>query len=174
MDAPSIVKWIDWGRGGGERSDETEPSLFVRVPYAERVFLCSMEMGWPFGAYPEWLGEFWHRRWPPPIRRAQTLPHGSDDFAGWFAMEEKAAEVFLNALSAIIRNGRDNLPETLELPRFEPAGFGFGDDAVDLRSPTSKYRYALYRDGLALLGSPPPRRTVGHRMWLPGEGLRVD
>ena len=27
-------------------------------------------------------------------------------------MEEKAAERFLNALSAIVRNGRDNIPES--------------------------------------------------------------
>lgn len=174
MDAPSIVRWIDWVRGGGERADEMEPSLFVRVPYAGRVFLCSMEMDWPFGGYPEWLDVFRHPRWWPPIRQARTLPHGRHDFAGWFAMEEKAAEGFLNALSAIIRNGRDNLPEALELPHLDPAGFGFNDDAVDLRSPASEYRYALYRDGLALLGSPPPRRMAGHRMWLPKVGLRVD
>ena len=160
MDAPGIVRWIDWVRGGGERPDESEPSLFVRVPYAGRVFLCSMEMGWPFGTYPEWLDEFWHPRWWPPVLRARGVPRGKDDFAGWFAMEEKAAAGFLNALSAIIRNGRDNLPESLELPSLDPAGFGFGDDAVDLRSPASEYRYALYRDELALLGSPPPRRMA--------------
>ena len=175
MDAPSIVRWIDWVRGGGERSDDMQPSLFVRIPYAGRVFLCSMEMGWPFGGYPEWLDEFWHPRWWPPIRPARTLPRGRDDFAGWFAMEEKAAESFLNALSAIVRNGRDNLPESLELPSLDPAGFGFGGDEAGLRSPAaSEYRYALYRDGLALLGSPPPSRTVGQRMWIPREGMRTD
>ena len=90
-------------------------------------------------------------------------------------MEEKAAESFLNALSAIVRNGRDNLPELLELPSLDPAGFGFGGDEAGLRSPAaSEYRYALYRDGLALLGSPPPSRTVGQRMWIPREGMRTD
>lgn len=89
-------------------------------------------------------------------------------------MEEKAAEGFLNALSAIVRNGRDNLPETLELPRLDPTGFGLGGDDAVLGLPDSEYRYALYRDGLALLGSPPPRRTAGHRTWLPREGMRVD
>lgn len=29
-----------------------------------------------------------------------------DEFTGWFVMEEKAAERFLNALSAIVRNAR--------------------------------------------------------------------
>jgi len=89
-------------------------------------------------------------------------------------MEEKAAERFLNALSAIIRNGRDNLPESLELPRLDPVGFGLGGDDAGLRSLDSEYTYALYRDGLALLGSPPPRRMVGHRAWLPREGIRDE
>lgn len=95
------------------------------------------------------------------------------EFTGLFAMKEKAAEGFLNALSAIIRNGRDNPPEPLELPRFDPAGFGFGDDAADLRSPASEYRHAFYRDGLAQLGSRQPCRIARRWMWLPKEGLRV-
>ncbi|WP_412774054.1 hypothetical protein [Nitrobacter sp.] len=174
MDAPSVVQWIDWVRDDGERPDEMLPSSFIRIPYAGRFFLCSMEMGWPFGGYPDWLDEFWHPRWWPPLRRARTLSWGRDDFAGWFAMEEKAAEGFLNALSAIVRNGRDNLPETLELPRVDPTGFGLGGDDAVLGSPDSEYRYALYRDGLALLGSPPPRRIAGHRTWLPREGIGGD
>ena len=172
MDAPSIVRWIDWVRDGGERSDDMQPSLFVRIPYAGRVFLCSLEMGGPFGAYSDWRDEFWHPRWWPPLRRARTLSRGRDDFAGWFAMEERAAEGFLNALSAIVRNGRDNLPESLELPRLDPAGFRLGGGEADLTSRDSEYRYALYRDGLALLGSPPPRRMVGQRTWLPREGMQ--
>lgn len=172
MDAPSVVRWIDWVRDGSERPDEMLPSSFIRIPYAGRFFLCSMEIGWPFGGYPDWLDEFWHQRWWPPLRRARTLSWGRDDFAGWFAMEERAAEGFLNALSAIVRNGRDNLPETLELPQLDPTGFGLGGDDAVLGSPDSEYRYALYRDGLALLGSPPPRRIAGHRMWLPREGMR--
>jgi hypothetical protein len=51
-------------------------------------------------------------------------------------MEEKAAESFLNALSVIIRNGRDNFPESLELPRLEPVGFGLGGDEADPRCAT--------------------------------------
>ena len=172
MDAPSIVRWIDWVRDGGERSDDMQPSLFVRIPYAGRVFLCSMEMGGPFGAYSDWLDEFWHPRWWPPLRRARTLSRSREDFAGCFAMEERAAEGFLNALSAIVRNGRDNLPESLELPRLDPAGFRLGGGEADLTSRDSEYRYALYRDGLALLGSPPPRRMVGQRTWLPREGMQ--
>jgi len=172
MDAPSIVRWIDWVRDGGERFDDTQPSLFVRIPYAGRIFLCSMEMGWPFIGYPDWLEEFWHPRWWPPLGQARTRSRSRADFAGWFAMEETAAETFLNALSTTIRDGRDNLPESLELPRLDPAGFGFSGDKAGLTSRDSEYRYALYRDGVALLGSPPPRRTAGYRTWLPREGIQ--
>ena len=38
----------------------------------------------------------------------------------------------------------------------------------------TEFLNALYRDGLALLGSPPPRRMVGHRAWLPREGIRDE
>jgi hypothetical protein len=44
-----------------------------------------------------------------------------------------------------------------------------GEDAGRIL-PASEYAYALYRDGLALLGSPPPRRIVGHKAWLPMRG----
>ena len=63
-------------------------------------------------------------------------------------MEEKAAEQFLNALSAIVRNGRDNIPELLELPRLDPAGFGFGGDDAGLALPEPEYRYALIETAL--------------------------
>ena len=174
MDAPSIVRWIDWVRDGGERPDDASPSEFIRIPYAGRTFLCSVEVGWPFSGYPDWLDDFWHPRWWPHLRRSRMLRARRDEFTGWFVMEEKAAERFLNALSAIVRNGRDNIPELLELPRLDPAGFGFGGDDAGLALPEPEYRYALYRDGLALLGSPPPRRIVGHKVWFPREGMRTD
>ena len=63
MDAPSIVRWIDWVRDGGERPDDASPSEFIRIPYAGRTFLCSVEVGWPFSGYPDLLDDFWHPRW---------------------------------------------------------------------------------------------------------------
>lgn len=173
MDAPSIVRWIDWVRDGGERPDDASPSEFIRIPYDGRTFLCSVEVGWPFSGYPDLLDDFWHPRWWPHPRRSRMLHACRDEFTGWFVME-KAAERFLNALSAIVRNGRDDIPELLELPRLEPAGFGFGGDEAGLALPEPEYRYALYRDGFALLGSPRPRRVVGHKVWLPREGMRTD
>ncbi len=174
MNAPSVVRWIDWVRNGGEPPDDTSPLSFIQIPYAGRIFLACMESGWPFGDSPDWLDDFWHPRWWPRLWGTHRLRRGGNEFAGWFVMEEKAAEWFLNSLSAIVRNGRENLPDSLELPRINPVGFAIGGEDAGLTSPASEYTYALYRDGLALLCSPPPRRIVGHKEWLPKEGMRAD
>lgn len=173
MNAPSLARWIDWVRNGGEPPDYTSPLSFIQIPYAGRTFLACMESGWPFGDWPDWLDDFWHPRWSPHLWRAHRLRRNGNEFAGWFVMEEQAAERFLDALSAIIRNGRDNVPDSLELPRIDPIGFAIGGAGAGLTLPASEYTYALYRDGLALLGSPPPRRIVGHRVWFPKDGMRA-
>jgi hypothetical protein len=41
MDAPSIVRWIDWVRDGGERTDDMQPSLFIRIPPMRAGFSCA-------------------------------------------------------------------------------------------------------------------------------------
>ena len=175
MDAPSVVAWIDWVRAGGERPDVASPLSFLAIPYAGRTFLASAEPLWPFHDYPCWLDDLWHDpRWWQHFRRRRLLRRSGDGFAGWFVMEEKSAERFLNSLSAIIRSGRENMPAVLELPRVEPSGFAMDRGEGSDVSPDSEDAYALYRDGLALLGSQPPRRIVGHRIWSPEEGMRSD
>ncbi len=174
MDAPSVARWIDWVRNGGERPDDTSPVSFIQIPYAGRTFLVCMETAWPFADYRPWLEDLWHPRWWPRLWQAHGLRRGGNEFAGWFVMEEKAAVQFLESLSAIIRGGRENPPDALELPRIDPVGFGIGGDEGRLASPDSEYVYALYGDGLALLTSPPPRRIAGHRAWFPTDGIRAE
>jgi hypothetical protein len=65
--------------------------------------------GWPLGDLPDWLDDFWPPRWWPHFWRTHRRWRSGGEFAGWFVMEEKAAERFLNSLSGIIRNGRENL-----------------------------------------------------------------
>jgi hypothetical protein len=94
-------------------------------------------------------------------------------YFGWFVIAEDAGTKFLNALSGIIRGGEQVLPPSLQLPTFQPVGFGppGGDDfAVDLTD--GGYSYALFRDGLALLGDPFRGRPLGVATWTPNEGLR--
>jgi hypothetical protein len=150
------------------------PVSFIQIPYAGRTFLACMESEWPFGDLQDSLDDYWHPGWRPRVWRTHRLRRGENEFAGWFVMEERAAERFLNALSAIIRNGRENLPDSLELPRVDPVGFGIGGEDAEPTLPESEYTYALYRDGLALLGSPPPRRIARHRAWFPKDGIRAD
>jgi hypothetical protein len=174
MNAPSVVRWIDWVRYGGASPDDTSPLSFIQIPYAGRTFLACTESRWPFGDLPDWLDDFWHPRWRLHLWQTHRLPRSGNEFAGWFVMEETAAERFLNSLSAIIRSGRDNLPVSLELPRIDPVGFAIGGEDAGPTSPASEYTYALYPDGLALLGSPPPRRIVGRKTWSPKEGMQAE
>jgi hypothetical protein len=85
-------------------------------------------------------------------------------------IEEIAGERFLDALSGMIRAGPERIPETLDLPSGDFIGFSTGDDAA--RRDGAAYDYALFRDGLALLGNPPPRRIAGLRIWYPNYGLK--
>jgi hypothetical protein len=169
MNAPSVVRWIDWVRDGGERPDDASPLAFIRIPYAGRIFLARVEEEWPF-IYSDWLDSLWRLRWGPHFGQAR-MPR-EDRFTGWFVIEEQACQRFLDEVSTIIQNGRDTLPQFLELPRINPAGFGFEGDETRPISPTSEYSYALFRDGLALLGSPPPRRIDGLKVWIPRNGMK--
>jgi hypothetical protein len=85
-------------------------------------------------------------------------------------MEEKSCEIFLSALCGIIRARRDEVPAQLELPSIDPVGFGVGEDRALLGEREADYTYALFRDGLALLRTP-PRRIDGVRIWSPQRGL---
>jgi hypothetical protein len=174
IDAPSIVRWVDWVRDGGERPDDTLPVGFIRIPYAGRNFLACVETGAAFGGCPDWLIDVWHPSWWPHLRRTRVRRLLGDECLGWFVMEEEAAERFLNTLSEIIRDGEDKRPGSLELARIDHVGFGVSGDVGMAESRDSDYSYALYADGLALLASPPPRRMDGYKTWLPREGMRPD
>jgi hypothetical protein len=174
MGARPVVEWIDWIRALDELPRDREPVVFLRVLYAGRRFLAS-----PFSIHriierSQWQDELWDG---PFWWRHHGSSFGPNDRAepfasGWFVMAETAAEQFLNALSGIIRTGRDNVPSRLELPVFAPVGFGMDRDSLTERDDRD-YRYAQYRDGLALLGSPSRRPVDGIRIWSPQDGLHV-
>jgi hypothetical protein len=88
-----------------------------------------------------------------------------------FVIEEKAGTAFLDALTGMIRFGPRERPETLELPVSDLAGFAIGDAEPVGRRTREDYDYALFRDGLALLAGPPPRKLTGIRTWHLKEGL---
>jgi hypothetical protein len=58
------------------------------------------------------------------------------------------------------------------LPLSDIVGFADGGADATGRSAREDYDYALFRDGLALLAGPPPRKLTGIRTWHPKEGLK--
>ncbi|WP_431324456.1 hypothetical protein [Rhizobium sp. YTU87027] len=93
---------------------------------------------------------------------------------GWFVIEEKAGAEFLSALSGIIRGGERAIPPTLQLPTFQSIGFGLPDiEGLAVSREGGDYRYALFRDGLALPGDPFRGRLRDVVIWSPNEGLSL-
>lgn len=165
MDALRVANWIDWTRGLRDLPPDTEPVAFFRLEYAGRAFLACADSLSPF----VWMDDLidhplWRRRW------WRHLP-GRLPVLRWFVIEEKAGERFLNALSALIRLEDRTLPETLDLPSGDFVGSSTDGAASVTRRDDVPYDYALFRDGLALLDGPLPRRIAGHRIWYPKRGL---
>lgn len=169
MHALPVADWIDWLGGARTIPEDAEPLHFVRFGYAGQSFLASVNSLLPYDPFYwrlEGLSEvaFRHRqrwrRWPED---APALD--------WFVMEEKAAAAFLDGLSGIIRTGERERFGTFELPIGDIAGFASGDADTRARGAREDYDFALFRDGLALLAGPPPRKLTGIRTWHPKSGL---
>jgi hypothetical protein len=173
MDALPVADWIDWVGGTREPPADPEPVPFLRFRYAGRSFLASINALTPF-PFPLDLREqlfddsFW--RWEWLHRRPGALGLMA------FAMEERSASIFLDGLSNLIREGsraKDLNKRSLELPVHEVVGFRTATDD-DHGRPTedrSEYEYALFRDGLALIGKPPRRDPADLVIWDPKDGL---
>ncbi len=71
----------------------------------------------------------------------------------------------------MIRTGINSHPKQLDLPSFDPVGFGLGKGSQDRRVDGSEYNYALFRDGLALLDDPFRSHKFETRIWSPKEGF---
>ncbi|WP_184805682.1 hypothetical protein [Rhizobium leucaenae] len=176
MGAEEVVDWIDWIRSGDGAAPEPEPIEFTRLQYAGRTYLVSAPRSWRSGISPWWEEDFFgHPGWwrhIPGARRRMTFLSGPR--FGWFAIEEKAGAEFLSALTGIIRGGERAIPATLQLPTFQPIGFGLPDsEGLASSRGGGDYRYALFRDGLALLGDPFRGRLRNVVIWSPNEGLSL-
>jgi hypothetical protein len=173
MGASAIVDWIDWINAAGEFPEDPEPVTFVRFPYAGRWYLGNVRSIWPaLRAY------WWHDElWGDPLWRRLTMRDtvirgflgGSN---GWFVMEETACQAFLDSLTGMIQAGALDRPARLDLPRFDPSGFGIGEDSRGRLADGSDYNYALFRDGLALVGDPFRPKKLELRRWSPKEGFQ--
>ena len=176
MGAPEVTNWIDWIRSPDSPAPERHGISFLRFGYAGRTYLAVPRwLSRPDGP-PWWIDDFFdHPGWWRLARRTRLSPsrHLGFDF-GLFAIEEKAAAEFLNALSTAIRDRAVGLPATMRLPTFEPTGFSLAaEDRIARADEDEPYRYALFRDGLALLGEPFRGRPRDVVVWSPDEGMAL-
>ena len=172
MGAWQIVDWIDWMIARREMPLDRNPVAFIRFPYAGRWYLASARPTWPVLLPPWWHEDFWEGA--NGIRRAAWSMLGRELFGGsigWFIMEESACSRFLNILTDVIRDGGEEGPVRLELPTFDPVGFGIEERDRAPRPDHSDYNYALFRDGLALVTAPFRLPKVEMLRWSPREGF---
>ena len=173
MGAHSVVAWIDWILGWEGDEENRLPAIFLEVPYAGRRFLVSDNLFWPYDGL---LG--WRDSPPGPLEMRPTLYRRApfrrrrQGLRAWFAMELHFAQRFLEELSSMIREGGEVTQEYIELPRTGTVGFSSDRDAAREGPSASEYEYAVYRDGLALIGSPHPRKVDGYRIWSPKDGMK--
>ncbi|MFS3135388.1 hypothetical protein ACLRDC_08355 [Gluconacetobacter sacchari] len=172
MGTPEVTNWIDWIRLPDSPAPERHDVPFLRFDYAGRTYLTAPPWLFRPGGPSWWIEDFFdHPEWWRLARRARLSPsHRPGSDFGWFAIEEKAGAEFLNALSNAIRDRGTALPATIRLPTVEPTGFAAGDRiaGADADEP---YQYALFRDGLALLGEPFRGRPRDVVVWSPDGGM---
>ncbi|MGB5903882.1 MAG: hypothetical protein WBH00_13620 [Xanthobacteraceae bacterium] len=176
MGAPDVTDWIDWLRLPDSAPPERSDVLLLRLDYAGRTYLAATPwLGRP-GGPTWWIDDFFdHPGWWRFARRARlsSSPYPGSDF-GWFVIEEKAGAEFLNALSNAIRDRGVGPPTTMGLPTVEPTGFALSaGDRIAGADADEPYQYALFRDGLALLGEPSRWRPRDVVVWSPERGMAL-
>lgn len=176
MGATDVTNWIDWIRLPDSAPPERSDVPLLRFDYAGRTYLAASPWLLRPGGPPWWIDDFFdHPGWWRFARRARLSPphHLGADF-GWFVIEEKAGAEFLNALSNAIRDRGVGPPATIRLPTVEPTGFGLSaGDHIARADADEPYQYALFRDGLALLGEPFRGRPRDVVVWSPDGGMTL-
>ena len=176
MGAPDVTNWIDWLRFPDSAPPERTDVPLLRFDYAGRTYLAATPwLSRPEGP-PWWIDDFFdhHGWWRFAQRTRFSRPgHPRSDF-GSFAIEEKAGAEFLNTLSNAIRGRGVGPPATMRLPTVEPTGFALSaGDRAAVAEADEPYHYALFRDGLALLGEPFRGRPRDVVVWSPDEGMAL-
>jgi hypothetical protein len=82
----------------------------------------------------------------------------------------ESGTAFLDELSRMVADGPRLLFDPLGLPSTDIAGFSSGAADQPDQLAEDGYDYALFRDGLALIGSPPPREILDVLVCTPTKG----
>jgi len=176
MGAPEVTNWIDWIRLPDSPVPERHDVPFIRFGYAGRTYLAPPPWLLRSGGPSWWIEEFFdHPKWWRLARRARlSTSHHPGPHFGLFAIEEKAGAEFLNALSNAIRDRGTALLATMRLATVEPTGFALSArDRAARADADEPYQYALFRDGLALLGEPFRERPRDVVVWSPYGGMAL-
>ncbi|MDR3488992.1 MAG: hypothetical protein P4M05_29305 [Bradyrhizobium sp.] len=174
MGAPEVTNWIDWVRSPDSPPPEGYNVPLLRFDYAGRTYLAATPWLFRPGGPQWWIDDFFgHPDWWRIARRPPlSQPRHSSSNLGLFVIDEKAGTEFLNALSNAIRNRGLGVLPTMRLPTFEPTGFAISaGDRVARAEVDEPYQYALFRDGLALLGEPFRGRPRNVVIWSPDGGV---
>lgn len=167
MGAKPIVEWIDYIAHRGP-APVPEAIEFLTFRYDRRNFVIFTS---PAPEHPDFHPfalmaddpRCWINFIDPSYR--DFVARGG---CGWFVMEEGCALSILKALTSMIADPDQEVPETIELAVTAQVGFGLG---VREGEGERDYRYALYPDGLALLGGPRPKTLVAISRWDPKLGI---
>jgi len=155
MGAWRVVAWIDWLLGRGVRPEVDLATTFYAFELSGETLLVTLEdlvaylRPWLFtggsdGLVGPWLNE-------QLASWSHQLQFGAIKM---FAMNEWAAKSFLSTFSRMLDVGREQTPQTLDLPTFVP--FGLLPDPDRAGGDRSRQLIAQFRDGLALVGGLPP------------------
>jgi hypothetical protein len=176
MGAPDVTNWIDWIRLPDSPPPERYNVPLLRFGYAGRTYLAATPWLLRPGSPPWWIEDFFdYPDWWRVARRARLSPPrlAGSDF-GCFAIEEKAGAEFLNVLSNAIRERGVGPLATVRLPTVEPAGFALSaGERIASAEADQPYEYALFRDGLALIGEPFRGRPRDVVVWSPDGGMAL-
>lgn len=174
--AHDVTNWIDWIRLPDSPVPEKRDVAFLRLGFAGRTYLVLPGSQF-WQARTLWTKEdsLSDQQWRQILGRERLLLSRRADFPhGWFAVEETAGAHFLNALSNAVRNGRDEMAATIVPPTFEPVGFAISEtDSIASTDAGESQRYALFRDGLALLADPLRGVPRGIVVWSPTGGIKL-
>ena len=161
MGASTIVAWIDWINGDGDRPSVEQYERFVVLEHSEKIFIgceptvASLDDFSSRVEYQKWL--LARRSYLYELREVSRPP--------WLVMEKNIGDTFLDELRRMIAQSQGERAPSLELPVVRSIGVtGTPDESIEVRD-VFDHTFVQYSDGLAMLRGPAER--VEDFLWRP-------